>query len=135
MDFTKLASYLDAFSPGDPNYDVACFVKAKIAQDLQDSGTVNNGENEELEDNDITMTTPEQQSATNVEGALMDGAFKEFDVLNQLKEEKEEVKVPGKEDRQGNKSLDVATEEAFGDNVLNQKYATLFDVLRSKLKN
>jgi hypothetical protein len=133
-DFTKLAAYLESFDKDSPGYDTACFIKMKIAQDLQDSSTVNNGDAEELEDNDITMATPEQQAQNNVEGKEMAGAFAEFDVLNKLKEEKEEVRMPDKKDSAGNTGLDVSTEEAFGDNVQNQKQASLYSVLLNRLK-
>jgi hypothetical protein len=80
------------------------------------------------------MSTPEQQTQDNHEGDLMAPAFKELDVLNQLKEEKEEVHMPGDKDQKGNTNLDVSTEEAFGDNVLNRKHASLFELLQQKLK-
>ena len=133
-DFTKLAAYLDSFDKGSPDYDVAQYIKSKIATDIQDSGTVNNGNDEELDDNDVTMSTPEQQTQENQEGEEMHGAFKELEVMNQLKEEKEEVKIPGQKDENGNTNLDVSTEETFGDNVLNRKNASLFEVLQQKLK-
>jgi hypothetical protein len=133
-DFTKLASYLDSFSKTDPGYDTACFIKAKIARDLQDNSTVNNGDAEELEDNDITMNTAEQRSSTNHEGEEMAGAFPEFEVLNKLKEEKEEIRIPGAKDHEGCTNLDVSTEEAFGDNMQNQKQASLYTLLKNKFK-
>ena len=133
-DFTKLAAYLDSFDKSNPDYDVAQYIKSKIAADLQDSITVNNGNDEDLDDNDVTMSTPEQQSQKNDEGEEMHGAFKELEVMNQLKEEKEEVKIPGQKDENGNTKLDASTEETFGDNVLNRKNASLFEVLQQKLK-
>lgn len=133
-DFTKLAAYLDSFAKEDPGYDVACYIKAKIAADTQDTNTINNGEEAELEDNDITMATPEQQSSDNHEGREMDGAFQEFDVLNKLKEEKEEIHMPGKQNHNNQTNLDVATEEAFGDNMQNQKHASLYSLLKAKLR-
>lgn len=133
-DFTKLATYLDSFGKTDPGYDTACFIKAKIAQDLQDNSTVNNGDSEELEDNDITMNTAEQRSSTNYEGEEMASAFPEFEVLNKLKDEKEEVRIPGAKDNEGRTNLDVSTEEAFGDNMQNQKQASLYALLKNKFK-
>jgi hypothetical protein len=133
-DFTKLAAYLDSFSKESPDYDTAQYIKSKIAADLKDTNTVNNGEDAELDDNDVTMSTPEQQTQENQEGEEMHGAFKELDVMNQLKEEKEEVKLPGQKDENGNTKLDVSTEETFGDNVLNRKSASLFEVIKQKLK-
>ena len=133
-DFTKLAVYLDSFSKEDPNYDFAAFIKAKIADDLQDTNTVNNGGDEALDDNDVTMSTSQHLTHDNYEGGLMHSAFQELEVLNNLQEEKDEVHRPDVKDRDGKTRLDVATEEAFGDNIQNQKHATLYDVLRNKLK-
>lgn len=133
-DFTKLAAYLDSFSKGDENYDVACYIKSKIAADTQDRETINNGEEEELDDNEITMSTPDQQAADNVEGDIMSEAFKEFDVLDKLKEEKEHIEIPGEKDRNENPVTDAATEAAFGDNPQNKK-ASLFDVLKFRFNH
>jgi hypothetical protein len=133
-DFTKLATFLDSFDKSSSEYDLACFIKAKIATDLSDPVTINNGEEDDLDDNDITMSTPEQQSESNTEGDLMAGAFKELDALNKIDEEKEEVVMPGKKDSEGKTQLDVATEEAFGDNIQNQKHASLFKLLQNKIK-
>ena len=133
-DFTKLASFLDSFSKEDVNYDAACYIKSKIANDLQDTSTVDNGDSEELQDNDVTMATPEQQSADNYEGDLMGGAFKELEALNQLEEEKDEIKLPSKDTPQDNKSMDAATLEAFGDNTENRKEASIFSYLQKRIK-
>ena len=112
-DFTKLAAYLDSFDRQDPNYDIACFIKSKIAQDLSDPRTVNNSGDEEIGDNDITMATPEQQSENNTEGELMSGAFREFDVLNKMQKEKEEVKHPNKQNNSPSKTLHSADSADF----------------------
>lgn len=133
-DFTKLAAYLDSFDKGSPDYDLVCFIKTKIAKDIADPATINNGEEDDLEDNDITMSTPEQQSSSNVEGELMGGAFKELDALNKIDKEKEEIHMPGKKDSEGRTNLDVVTEEAFGDNVQNQKHASLYSILQNRIK-
>ena len=132
--FTKLATYLDAFEPGDPDYDLVCFIKTKISEDIQDKETINNGEEDDLEDNEITMATPDQQSASNDEGKLMDGAFQELDVLNQLKEEKEAIKIPGKEDEKAESNTDQASPNVFGDNSQNQKQASLFQLIQKRIK-
>lgn len=133
-DFTKLAAFLDSFSKEDPSYDAACYIKSKIAEDLQDTSTVNNGDADDLTDNDVTMATPEQQTSENLEGELMSGAFAELDALNQIKEEKEEVKLPDTQNTQENKSLEAATLEAFGDNTENRKEASLFELLQKRLR-
>jgi len=139
-DFAKLAAFLDSFEQGDPDYDLACFIKAKVGKDLQDSGTVNNGEDGALDNNDITMSTAEQQSGDNVEGNLMSDAFKELDVLNQIDEEKEKINLPDPKDvtakPDGNDpGEDSATPASFGDGVMNQKQASLFDILQTRFKN
>jgi len=130
-DFTKLAAYLNSFEPGDSNYDLACFVKTKLGRDLADNQTINNGGSDELEDNDVTMSTPEQQAQQNIEGDLMDGAFKELDALNQIQEQKEEIHLPGNDTNQ-----EVASPQDFGTGAQNQKSAakrTLFNVIQSRL--
>ena len=133
-DFTKLAAFLDSFNKEDPNYDAACYIKSKIAEDLQDTNTVNNGESDDLTDNDVTMSTPDQQASDNYEGSLMSGAFEELDALNKIKEEKEEVELPNKETPQDNKSFEAATLESFGDNTENRKEASLFQYLQKRLR-
>jgi hypothetical protein len=134
-DFTKLAAYLDSFDKTHEQYDVVCFIKNKIAEDLRDTSTVNNGDSEDLMDTDVTTSTPEQQTHDNTEGKIMGGAFKELDALNQIKEEKEEVKIHGKKDKTTEeRHIDSATEEHFGDEVLNRKNASLFDTLQKKIK-
>ena len=125
-DFTKLAAFLDSFSKEDPSYDAACYIKSKLATDLQDRETINNGE--------VTMATPDQQSADNYEGDLMAGAFNELEALNQIKEEKEEIQIPDKSTPQDNKSMEAATLEAFGDNTENRKEASLFSLLQKRIK-
>lgn len=133
LDLTKLATYLDTFAKGDPNYDTACFIKSKIAADLQDRETINNGEEDDLTDNDITMSTPDQQASSNHEGEIMSGVFQELDALNQIKEEKEEIKLDPRQEVTRNPNLDSASPEDFGDNSLNTKQATLFQILQRKL--
>lgn len=135
LDFTKLANFLDSFQKDDPGYDAVEFIKEKIAEDIFDKSTVNNGDEENLEDNDITMSTANQQVKNNLEGKIMDGAFQELDILNKLKEEKERINIPGKKDRNGNTSLDEATDMAYdiGDN--HNKQASLYDLLIKKFRN
>jgi len=134
MDFTKLAGFLDSFEKDHPSYDVVEFIKEKIAQDLFDSGTVNNGQEDNLQDTDITMSTSEQQAQENTEGEFMHGAFKELDVLNKLKEQREQVNIPGQKDQNNNTALDEATDMAYDIGENNHKQATLFDILRKKIK-
>lgn len=135
LDFTKLAAFLDSFEKDDPSYDTVAFIKEKIAEDLRDSSTVNNADSDNLEDNDITMSTPDQQAESNYEGEIMDGAFKELDAMNKIKEDKEKIHMPGEKDENGNTKLDVDNEKSFGDAVKNQKQATLYTLLKRKLAN
>jgi hypothetical protein len=130
-DFVKLAAFLDSFKKDDEGYDAACFIKAKIAEDFADRQTINNGEETSLDNNDITMSTPEQQASQNVEGKEMDGAFQELDALNEIKEKKENINQdPDKLKLNG---LEMASEQAFGNNPLNQKHASVYELLKRKL--
>jgi hypothetical protein len=131
-DLVKLASFLDSFKKEDPGYDAACFIKAKIAEDFADKQTINNGEETSLDNNDITRSTPAQQSAQNIEGQEMNGAFKELDALNDIKEKKEDISQDV--DKLKLNGLEVASQQAFGDNPLNQKHASVYDLLKRKLK-
>lgn len=131
-DLVKLASFLDSFKKEDPGYDAACFIKAKIAEDFADKQTINNGEETSLDNNDITMSTPEQQSAQNIEGQQMAGAFQEFDALNDIKEKKEDIGQDA--DKLKLNGLEMASQQAFGDNPLNQKHASVYELLKRKLK-
>lgn len=139
-DFTKLAAYLDSFDHGDVNYDIACFIKSKIAQDFSDPRTINNTDDEELGDNDITMATPDQQAESNAEGELMSGAFREFDALNKMQKEKEEIKLPDKKVVTRPNSLQSANSDDFPgvSQVHNQISKTgqisLFTALQTRFK-
>jgi hypothetical protein len=139
-DFTKLAAYLDSFDSKDENYDVVCFIKSKIAQDLSDPKTINNADDEELSDNDVTMATPDQQAESNTEGDLMSGAFREFDALNKMQKEKEEVKLSDKKVATKQNSLQSAGSEDFPGigqvhNQVNKVgQISLFDALQTRLK-
>jgi hypothetical protein len=132
LDFTKLAEYLDSFSTDDENYDKVCYIKSKIASDMQDRETINNGEEEELDDTDITMSTPDQQASENVEGELMSDAFKEFEVMDKLKEEKERIHMPGEKTQNDNTATNSFNDVGLGDSMQN-KHASLFDLLKSRL--
>lgn len=130
-DFTKLAAYLNSFDKSSSSYDLVCFLKTKIANDFEDTSTVNNGEDDDLEDNDITMNTPEQQASSNTEGEIMGGAFKELDVLNQIDKEKDQISVDtGKSES----TKSVNSTQSFGDNSQNQKQASLYSKLLKKYK-
>jgi hypothetical protein len=94
FDLTKLSVFLDSVVEQDPNYDYACYIKEKLAEDHRDPFTVNNGDNYELAEPDVTTATPKQQTADNFEGQLMDDAFQELSVQNMLDEEKNTVGKP-----------------------------------------
>ena len=129
FDFTKLAEYLDSFSKEAPDYELVSFIKQKIAQDMQDPGTINNGDDQELDDNDVTTSTSENRSADNTEGEIMHSAFQELEALNQIDEEKDKVVMQEPQSFNG-------SPQDFGDNVMNQKEknASLFNVLKSRLR-
>jgi hypothetical protein len=132
-DLKKLATYLDSFKKDDPGYDAACYIKSKLAADLADPNTINNGHEDNLMDTDVTMSTPEQQTKSNHEGDMMSPAFREFDVLNKLKDQKNEIKTNS--NRQDQRvSLDTATEQDFGTNAANAKQASLYTLLVAKLR-
>lgn len=129
-DLTKLASFFDSFNKDHPDYDAVCFIKQKIAEALNADNTVNNGESDDLTDTEITMSTPENKEEKNQEGAFMAGAFKEMDIKNNLDEQKEKIKIP-----HTFKPLpEVATKEHFGNEAMNIKESSLFDVLSKKFK-
>lgn len=135
---TKLAAFLDSFKKDDPNYETACFIKSKIAEDLNDSSTINNGADEQLDDNEVTMATPEQQAQDNYEGGLLSPAFKELDALNKIEEDKDKIDMSKATNK--NFSKDQATPGDFGNIPLNQsipassKTASFFNILQSRLK-
>lgn len=132
-DFKKLASYLDSFKKDDPNYDAACYIKAKLANDFNDPETINNGKEENLQDTEVTMSTPEQQSGSNTEGELMSSAFREFDALNALKEQEEKI-LTNSSKKNSQISFDAASPQDFGTNAANAKQASLYELLVAKLK-
>jgi hypothetical protein len=127
LEYIKLASFLDSFDKSHPDYDAVCFIKQKIAEQFN---TVNNGESEELLDTDITMTTPEQKSQKNQEGALMTGAFSEMDIQNKIDEEKDQIDFSQK----NQSNPEIATTNFFGNNALNKKEASFYDLIKFKFK-
>lgn len=135
MDLTKLACYLNSFDKEHPSYDAACYIKYKLGADLKDSSTVNNGDSGDLTDNDITMSTPEQQTMENYEGKTMDGAFKELDVMNYIKDKKEQVDIPQKQDAFSDRSVNLSSEADFGSNIGYPKQASLYSLLKRKFRS
>lgn len=131
-DFTKLASFLDSFEKNSPGYDTACFIKKKLAEDVTDPLTFNNAEDNDLQDTDLTASSPEQQASKNEEGDMMGSAFPEFEALNQIDKQKEEIHVDGKQT--ANKNLQNNPDESFGDALPQQSQKTLFQHLQEKLR-
>jgi len=132
QDFTKLAAFFDSVTKDDPNYDYVCYIKEKLAEDFSDPFSVNNAEDAELDNPDMTVATPEQQTEDNAEGEIMHEAFQELEALNQIEKEKEQINVP-------NNTMVQANPTDFGNNTLQQKAAeiitspiSLYDVLRSR---
>lgn len=132
QDFTKLAAFFDSVTESDPNYDYVCYIKEKIAEDFSDPYSINNADDAELDNPDMTVATPEQQTEDNVEGKLMEGAFQELEALNQIEEEKNKIDTPGNTTEQANPT-------DFGNSTLQQKAAeivsspiSLYDVLRAR---
>ena len=88
------------------------------------------------------MSTPDQQSESNTEGELMSGAFREFDALNKLQEEKDEISLPAKKPKSSPATMQSAGTEDFpgvGQQHNQVRKAasaqiSLFDILQSKLK-
>ena len=82
----KVATYLDSFGPEDKNYDYVCYIKEKLAdmQATQSSGIINGDEEEENSDATKLETAEQDKANHNIEGALMEGAFRDLDTLNHI---------------------------------------------------
>jgi hypothetical protein len=92
----KVSVYLESFQPNDASYDYACYIKEKLAalESIQPTqGTVNNGHIEENDSSSELETPDVDKTKENVEGALMEPAFKDFQVLNELDKEKAQIKT------------------------------------------
>lgn len=132
QDFTKLAAFFDTIAESDPNYDYVCYIKEKIAEDFSDPYSINNADDAELDNPDMTVATPEQQAESNTEGELMHSAFQELEVLNQIEKDKEAINTP-------KNTTEQAHPTDFGNSTLQQKAAeiisspvSLYDVLRAR---
>jgi hypothetical protein len=90
----KVAFYLDAFQPGDANYDFACYIKEKLANVDISQNSSQSGIHEEENNNAQEVETSEfDKTKENYEGNLMQPAFQDLDVLNQLDKQKQEIKT------------------------------------------
>lgn len=90
----KVSVYLDAFQPGDANYDFACYIKEKLAEASMVNTEQQTPTHEEENNNAKEMETSEfDKTNQNLEGKLMSPAFQDLDALNQIDEEKKEIKT------------------------------------------
>jgi hypothetical protein len=131
LNLTKLATFLESVGEQEPNYDYACYIKEKLAEDVNDPLTVNNGEETELTDPDVTSATPEQQTSDNFEGSLMDGAFEELEVQNIIDDEKDKIDPPSANSSSQHKTYPADQQQKVAE-ALNPPI-TFYDMLRSHL--
>lgn len=90
----KVSFYLEAFQPGDANYDFACYIKEKLAEANLINANIQDGAHEEENNNAQEVETAEfDKTRENVEGKLMEPAFQDLDALNQIDKEKQEIKT------------------------------------------
>jgi phosphatidate phosphatase PAH1 len=91
----KLAVYFDSFTPEDPNYDYACFLREKIASVVPGPDTPATQQMHEEDNNEShEMETAGQDKAKeNLEGKLMEPAFQDLEAMNQIEKEKTEKKA------------------------------------------
>jgi hypothetical protein len=94
--FEKIAAFLDTFSPEDENYDYACYVKHKLAEqtdpkNLQSS--LNSNEDKDIEETG-ELAEPDK-AIENYEGSLMEPAFKDLeeDLAEKKAEEPSQVYI------------------------------------------
>jgi len=86
----KISSYLSSFGPEEQNYDYVCYIKEKLAdmQATQSTGETSNQDEQENTDASKVEVAEQDKTQKNLEGELMDGAFRDLDVLNDLEEDK-----------------------------------------------
>lgn len=90
----KVSTYLEAFQPGDANYDFACYLREKLANLSAANMASPGGIHEEENNNAQEVETSEfDKTKDNYEGKLMEPAFQDLEVLNQIDKEKQEVKT------------------------------------------
>lgn len=90
----KVSFYLEAFQPGDANYDFACYIKEKLAESGMGNTAFQSGIHEEENNNAQEVETSEfDKTKENYEGNVMEPAFRDLAVLNQLEKEKQEIKT------------------------------------------
>jgi hypothetical protein len=86
----KISSYLSSFGPEEQNYDYVCYIKTKLAdmQATQSTGETSNEDDQENTDASKVEVAEQDKSQKNLEGELMDGAFRDLDVLNDIEDDK-----------------------------------------------
>jgi len=90
----KVSFYLEAFQPGDANYDFACYIKEKVAEAYPANINSQDGPHEEENNNAQEVETSEfDKTKENLEGRIMEPAFQDLDALNQIDKEKQEIKT------------------------------------------
>lgn len=90
----KVSFYLEAFQPGDANYDFACYIKEKVAEAYSANINSQDDPHEEENNNAQEVETSEfDKTKENLEGRIMEPAFQDLDALNQIDKEKQEIKT------------------------------------------
>ena len=87
--FEKLAVYLDSFDPRDENYDYACYIREKLAN-LPAGQAAHEEENNNSQEMEIADLDKSKQD---LEGSMMAPAFKDLDAMNQIDQEKSQIKT------------------------------------------
>ena len=85
--FEKLAVYLDSFTSSADNYDFACYLKEKLANL---PGV--EGHEEENNQADEMAVAPADKPHENLEGNMLEPAFKDLEQLNEFEAEKGQIK-------------------------------------------
>jgi hypothetical protein len=79
--FEKIAAFLDTFSPEDENYDYACYIKHKLAEEMpgleESSRLLDTDEDKDFEETG-ELANPDK-SRENYEGELMEPSFKDLE--------------------------------------------------------
>jgi hypothetical protein len=85
--FEKLAVYLDSFASSADNYDFACYLKEKLANL---PGV--DGHEEENNQADELAVAPTDKPHENLEGNMLEPAFKDLEQQNEFEAEKSQIK-------------------------------------------
>lgn len=87
--FEKLAAFLDTFSPEDENYDYACYVKHKLAGELDAhvQSVLDTADDKDVEE--TGELAENDKSNENIEGRLMEPAFKDLEEPTEISKKAE----------------------------------------------